>query len=98
MSPYLEEIRKAIRAVHGCDSTFVKSTEVYDSFQGKPAWIGTVETFALIEHPAARTAYAWGYRDNGASPWEITTVLELPPVDSPQTAVKIAIAAHVRAK
>lgn len=57
-------------------------------------WSGDVEVFGLSGHAKAKRAYAWGY--SGENPkWEITTVLEIPPVTSPETAVKIAIAAPV---
>jgi hypothetical protein len=46
--------------------------------------------FALIGHPKAKYAYAWTYRDDNQN--KTTVVLKIPPVDSPQTAVKIAIA------
>jgi hypothetical protein len=48
----------------------------------------------LIDHPIAKRAYAWAYDDNGTL--RTTAVLELPPVDSPENAVKVAIAARAR--
>ena len=46
--------------------------------------------FALIGHPKAKYAYAWTYRDDDQN--ETTVVLKIPPVDSAQTAVKVATA------
>jgi len=56
---------------------------------------GWVEVFDLIGHAKAKRAYAWQYQDG---PDEIKTVavLEIPPVVSPQSAVKVAIAAKTR--
>jgi hypothetical protein len=44
----------------------------------------------LIDHPKAKYAYAWIYRDDNQN--RTTVVLKIPPVDSPQSAVKVAIA------
>jgi hypothetical protein len=68
---------------------------VHEVFQGQTAWQGTVEVFNLTGHSKAKRAYAWQYQDD---PNEIKTivVLEIPPVDSPQSAVKVAIASKAR--
>ncbi|MFA5265287.1 MAG: hypothetical protein WC378_15800 [Opitutaceae bacterium] len=94
---YLEECARAIRELHGCKCAHVRTVPVSEVFRGREIWRGDVEVFDLTGHAKARRAYAWGYpSDKPGDGWEITTVLEIPPVDSPQTAVKIAIAAHAR--
>jgi len=55
-----------------------------------------VEVFDLIDHPKAKRAYAWIYEDHDQN--KTVTVLHVPPVDSPQSAVKVAIAATARQK
>jgi hypothetical protein len=62
--------------------------------EGKTAWQGTVEVFDLIGHPKAERAYAWSHNDGDQI--KTTAVLEIPPVDSPQSAVKAATAAKAR--
>lgn len=94
MSDYLSELRKAIKAVHGCDGVHVETVPVKEVFRGETAWEGSVEVFDVTGHARAQRCYAWGYRDRGA--WEITAVLEIPPVVSAETAVKVAIAAHAK--
>jgi hypothetical protein len=86
---YRAQIAAAIRELHGCESIHESSVPVTEVFQGKIAWDGLVEVLALIGHPKAKKAYAWGFQESGR--WEITTVLEISPVISPQTAVKAAI-------
>jgi hypothetical protein len=90
----LQALEEAIRKAHGCDSERIKSVPVTEEFEGKVAWKGTVEVFRLIDHPEADYAYAWSYRDGKIR--RCVTVLKLPPVDSPQSAVKVAIAAKGR--
>ena len=91
--PY-KALRGAIRAMHGCESRHVASKPVREVFRGVIAWQGVVEEFDLIGHPKAKTCYAWSYRDGDRL--EFVAVLALPPVDSPENAVKVAIAAEAQ--
>jgi hypothetical protein len=47
-----------------------------------------------IGHPKAKRAYAWTYREGDQN--KTIAVLEIPPVDSPESAVKVAIASKAR--
>jgi hypothetical protein len=89
-----EELQEAIRAMHGCESRYVRSVPVREVFNDLVAWDGVVEVFDLIDHPKAKRCYAWSFDDGRQT--RSVTVLELPPVDSPETAVKVAIAAKAR--
>jgi hypothetical protein len=91
---YLAELQNAIRAVHGCESVFVSTNKVRGMLEDRLAWQGEVETFDLIDHPKAKRCYAWGYEEGGE--FHATAVLELPPVDSPASAVNGALAAKTR--
>ncbi len=94
-NPY-EPLQDAIRAMHGCESRHVASKPVREVFQGQTAWEGIVEQFDLIGHPKAKTCYAWSFRDGDLM--RSVAVLEILPVTSPETAVKVAIAAEARRK
>jgi hypothetical protein len=87
-------LQEAIIAMHGCESRYVRSVPVLEVFNGLVAWEGVVEVFDLIGHPKAKRCYAWSFEDGKQT--RSVTVLELPPVDSPEAAVKIAIAAKAR--
>ena len=52
--------------------------------------------FDLVAHPQAKRAYAWSYRDGDQN--KTIAVLGIPPVDSPQSAVKASIAAQAKSK
>jgi hypothetical protein len=94
MADKIKDLQIAIAAMHGCESRHVESVPVHEVFRGETAWRGTVEVFDLIGHAKAKRAYAWSYQDGDEI--KSTAVLEIPPVDSPQTAVKVAIAARAR--
>jgi hypothetical protein len=86
----ITEFKDAIRATHGCESLYVKSVPVKEVFEGKTTSEGTVAVFDLVGHPKAKRAYAWSSRDGDQK--KTVAVLEVPPVDSPQSAVKVVIA------
>jgi len=90
----VKRLQKAIKETRRCDSRHVESVPVVEQFEGQTAWQGTVEVFDLIGHPQATRAYAWSYRDGDQI--KSVTILEIPPVDSPQSAVKVAIAAKAK--
>jgi hypothetical protein len=91
----IERLQKAIRDLHGCDSTHMQTVAVHETFQGKIVWDGDVEVFLLIDHSRARRAYAWSYRgDNGET--RRVAVLGVPPIDTPLDAVRAYIAAEAQ--
>jgi len=87
----ITQLKDVIRATHGCESLHVESVPVKEVFEGQTAWEGTVEVFDLVGHLQAKRAYAWTYPDGDQN--KTFAVLGIPPVDSPQSAVKVAIAA-----
>lgn len=90
VSERIENIRQAVEAMHHCTATHERSVLVKKMFGTQTAWEGVVESFAPAGHPKAKRCYAWGFEDAGET--RDIGVLELPPVESPQTAVRIAIA------
>jgi len=92
---YIEALQKAIRDLHGCESTHVETTPVIEVFHGKVVWYGDVDTFDLRGHPIALRCYAWGYQGEDGKNY-YTAVLRVPPVNSPETAVKASIREQVR--
>jgi hypothetical protein len=92
----LTAIQKAMESTHNCDATYVKSALVIDVFQGQVGWNGMVDIFELSGHAKAKRCYGWQYREG--DDMRTATVLEIPPVDSPEIAVKVAISAAARKK
>ena len=88
------ELQNAIRATHGCESRWEASAKVQEKSEGKIVWDGIVEVFRLIDHPKANFAYAWTYREGDQN--KTNVVLKIPPIDSPQSAVKVANASNAR--
>lgn len=96
---YLARLQTTIQHLHNCGATWRETVPVQEVFQGRTIWQGEVEVFDLTGHAKAKRAYAWSHKDGkDDSDEKFVTVLEIPPVTSPQTAVKVAIVAEVRNK
>jgi hypothetical protein len=94
---YITQLQDAIRGLHGCESSYVETVSVTETFDGKTVWDGDVEVFNIRGHPEAKRAYAWSHATGkNDKDKRYVAVLELPPVDSPQTAVRAAIVQEVR--
>ena len=89
-------LQRAIKETHGCESLHIESVAVKAVFKGQTAWEGMVEVFGLIDHLKAKRAFAWSYHDGNQN--KTVAVLAVPPADTAQNAVKMAIASQRRAK
>lgn len=97
MTP-IEELRDAIRKLHGVEATHRASVPVKEVFNGQTVWDGIVEVFNLKGHPKTDTAYAW-LHDTGDpdTPFRPVTVLHIHPALSPVAAVRAFIVQEFRA-
>lgn len=93
---YIEELKAAILNVHGATATHVETVPVTEEFQGETVWQGEVEVFTIRGHPKAKRAYGWGFVVNENQGRKYVAVLELPPVNSPLTAVQAAIMSEIK--
>jgi len=83
--------------LHKCAAIHCAKVPVREVFRGQTLWEGDVEVFDLSGHPKAKRAYGWSHADGKDDLDEkIVTVLGLPPVDSAQTAVKVAIVSEIK--
>jgi hypothetical protein len=95
---YIERLTLAVNHLHGCDSKHIESVPVEEVYEGKTVWQGIVEVFEVRGHPKANKVYAWSHvHGKNDDDERFVAVLGLPPVTSPETAVKVAIAGEVRA-
>jgi hypothetical protein len=96
---YLARLQVAVSQLHNCGAIHRETVPVTEVFNGQTIWQGEVEVFDLNGHPKAKRAYAWSHKDGKDDSGErFVAVLEIPPVTSPETAVKVAIAAEVKGK
>ena len=92
---YIEELREAIRRLHGVEATHVESVTVKETFQGRTVWEGMVEVFDLYGHAQAKRAYIWSHEtDDGKTRY--VAALHLGPVKSAVDAVRASIVQEFR--
>ena len=89
---YLERLKLTIEHLHNCAARYERTEHVHETFQGQTVWNGEVEVFGISGHPKAKRCYGWSHGE----PEEFITILELPPVDSPQSAVKVGVSYQIK--
>ena len=93
-SDYIARVQVTVSQLHNCGATWVETVPVHEVFRGQTVWQGEVEVFDLHNHPKAKRAYAWSHREGKNDEGErFVTVLEIPPVESALTAVRVSIVA-----
>lgn len=92
-----EQLREAVERLHNCRASLRTLASVKEEFEGQPAWEGTVHVFDINSHPTADTCYAWHSAVEGSDKRRFYAVLNIPPVDSPEAAVRAAIVADHKA-
>lgn len=92
---YLDELREVIKRLHGADAIHVETVPVKEMFQDQVVWEGEVEVFDLPD--TAQRIYAWAHdTDRQDEPRRTVTILHVPPVTSPELAVRASIVRDYR--
>jgi hypothetical protein len=92
VTPHIQELGDLIHRLHGGTATHLESVPITERFNGKTIWDGIVEVFRLKGHAKTDRVYAWMHHtDDPARPKRHVTVLHIPPVVSPRSAVQAAI-------
>jgi len=87
----IEALQKAIFDLHKCKATWVESVPVKEVFEGETIWEGIVQVFDIQNHPTATCCYAWSHGLDNTKKRRFFAVLKIPPIDSPEKAVRAAI-------
>ncbi len=90
MPDEIEDLIKAVRNLHDCRADYIKSVDINEVFEGQTVWQGTVHVFD-VDHPDTDTCYVWSSPIEGSDKRKFYAVLHIPPVDSPEKAVRASI-------
>ncbi len=86
-----------VSQLHDCGATWRETVPVHEVFRGQTVWQGEVEVFDLAGHPKAKRAYGWSHRSGkNDSNERFVAVLEIPPVESAVTAVRLSLVKEIR--
>ena len=89
---YLARLQVAIECLHGCEANHRETVPVREVFQGQTVWKGAVEVFDLYGHHQAGICYGWSRPEGNDDKGErFVTMLQIAPVTSPETAVRMSI-------
>jgi len=88
---------QAVERLHHCQAFFLEDVAVVEKFGEKTVWSGVVSIFSLEGHPQADKCYAWSSPIEGSTKRRYYAVLHIPPVDSPEKAVRAAIVQDFKA-
>ena len=94
MSPRTELLREAVEVMHKCKAQHEKSVPVVEMCEDKTVREGVVESFAITSHLTAKRCNAWSFLEGNETCY--VTAPEIPPVGSPKTAVRAAIASKAQ--
>ena len=85
------DLAQAVEGLHNCRASLRSTERVIETFKGEVVWEGEVSTFSLKGHPKAKICYAWSSPIDGSNKQKFYAVLKLPPIKTPQDAVRAAI-------
>ena len=93
---YLAKLQVAVSQLHNCGAVGRETVPVHEVFKGQTVWKGDVD---LTGHPKAKRCYAWSHLDGANDErTRFVAVLEIPPVVSAETAVRVQIVKDARKK
>lgn len=86
-----DDIKQAVERLHNCKAYYIENVTVIEKFGSETVWSGVVRVFKIEGNPKADKCYAWSSPIEGSKKRRYYAVLKVPPVDSPEKAVRAAI-------
>jgi hypothetical protein len=85
------DAKRAVENLHNCKASHIEAVAVVEKFGSETVWNGIVHIFKIEGHPKANKCYAWSSPIEGSTKRRYYAVLKVPPVDSPEKAVRASI-------
>ena len=86
-----EDLKQAVERLHHCPASFLEDVAVVEKFGEKTVWSGVVSVFLIKGNSQADKCYAWSSPIEGSKKRRYYAVLHIPPIDSPEKAVRASI-------
>lgn len=86
-----EDLKQAVERLHHCQASFLEDAAVVEKFGDETVWNGVVSVFLIKGHPQTDKCYAWSSPIDGSTKRRYYAVLHIPPIDSPEKAVRASI-------
>ena len=86
----IDGLIEAIQNLHDCKATYSENVKIKEVSEGQAVWEGTVHVFE-VDRPDTDICYAWSSPIKGSDKRKFYAVLKIPPIDSPEKAVRASI-------
>src|SRR5689334_20850184 len=87
----IDRLRDVVKHFYGCAAFHWRTARVCHVLRDQIIFNHQVEVFKLKDHPKAEFCYAWAYEGESGETHYIA-LLDMPPVTSPERAVRLALA------
>lgn len=87
----IDDLKKAVEHLHNCKASHIGEVAVIEKHGPKTVWQGIVHVFHINGHIQTDTCYAWSATIEGSKKRRYYAILKIPPVDSPEKAVRASI-------
>lgn len=84
-------LKDLVERLHHCTASHVEEVAVIEKYGPKTVWEGIVHVFKLTGHLQGDKCYAWASDDPETGKRKYYAVLHIPPIDSPEKAVRASI-------
>lgn len=87
----IEDLTRVVEKMHDCKASHLEEVAVIEKYGSETVWQGIVHVFKLEGQPKTDKCYAWASPIEGSKKYRYYAVLHIPPVDSPEKAVRASI-------
>ena len=92
-----EQLKSMVENLHNCRAKHREQVWVIEQYEDQTVWEGPVEIFNIEGHSQATICYAWSSPIEGSKKRRFYAVLHIPPVESPEDAVRASIVRNHKA-
>jgi hypothetical protein len=87
----IDDLKKAIKDLYHYKASHLKEVALIEKYGPSTVWRGIVHIFKITGHPETDICYAWSSPIDGSKKRRYYSVLKIPPIDSPEKAVRATI-------
>lgn len=91
MNTAIEDLKQGIERLHNCKASHIEDVAVVEKFGTETVWEGVVSVFKIEGNEKADKCYAWSFSVDGSTKRRYYAVLHIPPIGSPEKAVRASI-------
>lgn len=92
----INALKDAIERMHRCKASHIEGIAVIEKYGPKTVWRGIVHNFKIEGNAKTDTCYAWSSPIEGSTKKRYYTVLKIPPIDTPEKAIRASIVADLK--